>query len=514
MGVTGDYKKNTVLNISTNLISKVIILVVGIILPKLYMENYGSEINGLLSSISNILVYVNLLESGIGGASTQALYKAIARNDKDGINSILAATNKFYHRIGIYFALIICILAVTYPYAVNSGLSYGLISALVLLSAVPSVIRYFFQGKYTILLNADNRAYVLNTVSLGMDLLTNFLKIVIILLGYGVIYVQMAYVAISMLQLMFVYVYIKTHYSYLNLKVEPNEQAIAKRKYVFVHTIASTIFSNIDVLVLTLFCDLKLVSVYSVYHMVFLQVNQLVKGIASGTSATFGQIYSVDKEYFKDVYRLFSVGFRMISGIMMLTVSVMILPFLRIYTRNVHDAKYIDTLLPIMFFISNYLDVIRWPEVIVVNSTGYFKETARQAILETMINLTFSILLVYKYGIYGVLIATTLALLYRTTDFFVFVGKNILKEPFIREILYMVVSSFVSLVIVYISEKLIKEFYSWIVLIILATVVGICSVAVFGIITLVIYPIESRMIVLKMVYFFKTKISRGKKEKL
>lgn len=49
-------------------ISQVVTLLLGIIIPKLMIVSYGSEVNGLLSSIRQVFVYVALLEAGIGTA--------------------------------------------------------------------------------------------------------------------------------------------------------------------------------------------------------------------------------------------------------------------------------------------------------------------------------------------------------------------------------------------------------------------------------------------------------------
>lgn len=42
-------------------ISQVVTLLLGIIIPKLMIVSYGSEVNGLLSSIRQVFVYVALL---------------------------------------------------------------------------------------------------------------------------------------------------------------------------------------------------------------------------------------------------------------------------------------------------------------------------------------------------------------------------------------------------------------------------------------------------------------------
>lgn len=64
------------------------------------MVNYGSEANGLIASIVQIISYFALLEAGVGAASLQALYKPVAGNDRSHINSILAATSSYYKKPG------------------------------------------------------------------------------------------------------------------------------------------------------------------------------------------------------------------------------------------------------------------------------------------------------------------------------------------------------------------------------------------------------------------------------
>ena len=77
-------------------ISQVVTLLLGIIIPKLMIVSYGSEVNGLLSSIRQVFVYVALLEAGIGTASLQALYAPVALGDNKRICEIMAATSALH----------------------------------------------------------------------------------------------------------------------------------------------------------------------------------------------------------------------------------------------------------------------------------------------------------------------------------------------------------------------------------------------------------------------------------
>ena len=106
-------------NIIFGILGQALTVVFAIIVPKVIIEYYGSEVNGLLSSISQILVYLGLFEAGVGTASLQALYQPIAEGGKKDINSILSATNKYYKRTSkLYFAALV-VFSVIYPFVVK-----------------------------------------------------------------------------------------------------------------------------------------------------------------------------------------------------------------------------------------------------------------------------------------------------------------------------------------------------------------------------------------------------------
>ena len=55
--------KKGIYNIVFGILGQALTVVFAIIVPKVIIEYYGSEVNGLLSSISQILVYLGLFEA-------------------------------------------------------------------------------------------------------------------------------------------------------------------------------------------------------------------------------------------------------------------------------------------------------------------------------------------------------------------------------------------------------------------------------------------------------------------
>ena len=82
-------------NLISSLIYQFVLISLSFLLPRLYLENFGSEVNGVLSTIKQIFVYMVLLEAGVGLATTQALYKRIGQKDFNSANEVLSATNSY-----------------------------------------------------------------------------------------------------------------------------------------------------------------------------------------------------------------------------------------------------------------------------------------------------------------------------------------------------------------------------------------------------------------------------------
>ena len=64
----------------------------------------------------------------------------------------------------------------------------------------------------------------------------------------------------------------------------------------------------------------------------------------------------------------------------------------------------------------------------VIEYAGHFKLTQNKSIIESLLNLIVSLICVNKFGIYGVLCGTIVALLYRTNDMIIYASIKLLKR--------------------------------------------------------------------------------------
>lgn len=420
-------KRNSIRNLWWGLTGNIITSLVAIIIPRLFIVNYGSEVNGLLASIRQIYVYLALLEAGVGDASVLALYGPMGRKNHQTANGILAATHYYYKKIGIIYAACVVAMSLIYPLLLDTTIPYEVCCLVILLQGSGSVISYLFQGKYNMLLRVDNRNYVTTNLGTVTTVLTDICRVVLLMMGRSIIAVQATYLVFNLIRMTYIAWYMKKNYAWIDLKVKPDFQSISQRSAVLVHQISSLVFNHTDVLILTFVSGLKAVSIYSMYAAIYGMVSNIVTIVSNSVQAVLGQTFHNNPQMYLNLQDTFEVFYlAMVFGLYAIA-SVFILPFMELYTRGA-DINYLDWRLPVLFGIYQLLNYGRASSNQIISFAGKYKETQWRAWLETIINLVVSFVCVFRFGIYGVLIGTIAALFYRANDIVIFANKNILHR--------------------------------------------------------------------------------------
>lgn len=421
-------KENSIKNLFWGLTSFFITTLIGIVIPRLFIVSYGSEVNGLLSSIKQIFAYFALLEAGVGGATLQALYGPMARDDHEEISAVLSATNRFYRKTGLLYALGVIILALVYPLLVQSELPYYLVLGVILFQGEAGVVKYFVTSKLQLLMKVDGKNYILTNLGTVFTIISNLARIILMYMGANVLSVQSVFCVIDVMQVLLIVGYTQKHYAWLDLSAKPNFGAISQRNSVLVHQLSGLVFNNTDTIILTLFCGLKTVSVYAMYNMLFGMVANVIGYISSSVSFAMGQIFNSDREHFKKIQEAYETFYLAISFALFTIAYIFILPFLRLYTAGVSDVNYIDEWIPVLFVVYQVLNYGRNTSASIIDYAGHYQQTQWRSTLETCINLVASFVAVHFLGIYGVLLGTIAALLYRTNDTILYANHKIMQR--------------------------------------------------------------------------------------
>lgn len=464
--------------------TKLVTIALSFLIPRLFIVSYGSEVNGLLSTINQIFTYLALLEAGIGTASVNALYKPLDRENREQINEVLSQSRTYFRKVTwVYIACVIGF-ACVYPFVSRSSVDNWTIFAVILLQGATSCISYYFCATYEQLLRADGKQYILDSIAFLIHVGISVAKIVLVSLGCSIVIVQLGFFVISVLKIPIVLVLCKKQYPWLQLKKRKTCDLLKERKAFVVHQISQTIFTNTDVLLISTFCSLALASVYSVYNMVFGALNAMVNTANAGLGFVLGQNYYKEKERFLEIYDHYSALYSMAVFIIMSVAYILMIPFVRLYTAGVTDINYTLQWFPLLFTIVNVLSGVRAVASRLITVSGHAEKTQKRSILEAIINIVSSLALVQWLGIYGVLLGTIVALLYRTNDMIIYANKVILKRNPWKEYKGILVNAILFVGIVVVTSNMTLPANNYLELVGVAIVVALAVAAVYICVTL------------------------------
>lgn len=481
-------KKKLLLNTSTSLIYQIVSVICGLVIPRIFIQYYGSAINGLVSSISQFLSFITLLELGVGAVVQSALYKPLAEKNASEISKIIVSAEKFFKRIALIFAGYIFLLVLFYPIIVNDQFGWAFTATLIVVISISTFAQYYFGITYQMLLNADQRAYIQFSIQTGMLLLNALATIVLAFLGADVIILKLVSSLIFLLRPI-VFTACAKKYYHIDRSIQYEGEPIKQKWNGLAQHLASVVLNSTDVVILTLFSTLENVSIYYVYHAVVNGVKTLITTVTNSVQATIGDMIARnEQETLDSFFSFFEWLVHTLVTLLFTCTGLLILPFVEVYTANISDVNYYLPSFAILITLAQASYCLRLPYNIAVLAAGHYKQTQSSAIIEALINIVLSIILVSKFGLIGVAIGTLVAMCYRTAYFAFYLQKNILKRSlkhFVQHIIVDGVSVGLSIVFTYRLTMVDVVFSSWIVLAMEVSV--ICFVIIFAVNLLVYY---------------------------
>jgi len=456
---------NTLRNTGVNIICQIANLAVSIVIPPLLIGTYGSVVNGLITTIKQIISYTSLVGAGISDSTIVSLYKPLRKKDNKSVSEIYKAVGKSFNKAGFIFSSISVVLAFLLPFIKNDGLPYYFITLMVLILSLSGASEFFFTGKFRALLTADQKVYVVNLAQTIGAVVGAVLTIILIELKTEILIVQLVATVAYVLRIIIMFSFVKKNYKFVDTAVEPDYSAISRRQAATVHQVTALIIFGSQSLFIAYFCGFAEASVFSIYNLIFAGLNTLLVTISSAVLGSMGNLIAEgNDEKVRDVYDLYEFGYNIIGFSCYATAVIMIVPFLILYVGGITDEQYIRTELVILFVTMGMSNCIRTPGVTMIAAKGHYKETQYRALIEMTICLVGQMLLVRQYGIAGVLIATTVAYSYRTVDIILYSHKWIMfdspKKSLIRAIINIIVLVLVFFVNTFI-EVTASGYLSW-----------------------------------------------------
>lgn len=430
------------LNILTSLMSRIVVIACGLVVPRIFIKTYGSAIYGITTSIAQFVAYVSLLEGGVARVARAELYTPLASGDNYEISRVYYAIKKYFGIIGLVLIAYIAVLSFAYfDIAKIQLIDRRTTFILVWVISMSLMAKYFGGLANLTLMDADQRQYISNIIITISAVLNAVIIAVLANSGKDIVTVKFFSGGVYVLQPAVYMLYIRKHYALQH--VEKDISGLKNKWTGIGQHFAYFLHRNIDILMLTVFCDIKFVAVYTVYNLVVSSMSKIVRSFTSGMEAAFGNmIANQESESLKSVFHNYKYMLSTVAAILFSATAVLIVPFVRLYTTGIVDADYIQPVFAIILLLSETIDCISHPCYCLTVSANKLKESHWGSYGEAAVNIVVSMILVRWNPLVGIAMGTLTATLYKAVFYMVYSSRQIVRislKYLIKNLLFVVV---------------------------------------------------------------------------
>ena len=403
--------KLSLLNAITALTMTLVNGLLGIVVTRFVIDQYGSDFNGLNSTANQIINVLLIIEGGFTMASNVALFAPLTQGDYPLANGILSATRNKFKKVGIIFFLVGIAVAVVYGLVANSGLPEEFIFTVILMTIAPAAFNLYYATTYRVLLQTQQKEYVINIITICTIGLGHLANIVMISCGGPMWMVRFITMVFAFANSIMIAGYVKKKTPYLNLKQEPRAEMIQGTGDVMVQKVTGVIYNSAPIVFLSISATggTALASVYAVYNNVFTMIKSLLHSVIDAPRLSFGQMLTERKK--SDVWQAFAqYEFAAFAAVFVLLTSccVLILPFVSLYTDGITDINYYDVKIALLMVGISALEMLHIPSGHMINMAGKFRVSRNFQLIACTVLVIGMAVGGAVWGIYGMLMAILL----------------------------------------------------------------------------------------------------------
>lgn len=409
--------KNVLVNTGTGIAVKFLRMFLNFVLKTVFIKVLGIQYTGVSSLFTDILTILSFAELGIGSAITYALYKPVAENDQRKISQLMNFYKQAYRLVAavvlIFGVLLIPFLDVLVKDTPDIKENMTLIYFLYLVNTACSYLLIYKSA----ILEARQKKYVISKMEGMMTFVRLVAECVILIVFEQFLLYLVLEILLTVIQNLMIAKEADKEYDckYPTEKLSKDEKqslfddigALA------MYQISWVVLSGTDSVVISAFLGTSMVGFLSYYKMIITQITSFLQQFFTSANASVGNLAVEGNE--KRQYRLFcDINFAVFWLMAFCCSSLYILfnLFVEIWLGKEYVlGESIVLALVLDFFVANMIRCI----ALFRTSNGLFVQGKYRPVIMAVLNILLSIILVYKMGVFGVLIATVLSRLVTQT---------------------------------------------------------------------------------------------------
>ena len=404
--------KNSLKNMSIVLIGQFIKVLLNFIVRLIFVRVLTTEYLGLEGLFSNILTVLSLAELGIGQAITFSLYDPLKSNDVPKIQALMNLYKKAYISIGLFILIVGLSLNPFLGYFIketpNINENLHVIYSLYVLTIALS---YFASYKRE-LINADQKMYISNMYIFGCLVVMNILQIIGLIITKQYIVFLVIKIIVVLAENILISKKADKLYPYIceknNERISKNDMNKIKKNILgaVAYKLGKVGVNATDNIIISKFIGLVSVGLYSNYRLISTSTSTILNQLCSSVTASVGNLGTKNKDKVYSVFNKIYLGGFWLYALVSVGLLVLLNDFVELWLgKDFLLSQSIVLLIVLNFFLNGISSII----AIFRDAFGLYWKGKAKPIVELVVNLVFSLILVGKFGLFGVLIGTLIS---------------------------------------------------------------------------------------------------------
>lgn len=404
---------NSALNLASGFIYRMTITLSGFVVRSVFIHYLSADYLGVNGLYSNILSMLSLADLGFGTAMNYCLYKPLAKKDDAKIIQLLHLYKKVYAVIG---SVIFCIGMSLVPFLgilIKDPPNINGLTFYYVLYLLNSCMSYWFFAYRNSLISADQKAYIVSSYDTVFTLIKSALQIVLLTVFHNFTVYLLTQIGCTIAQNVALAIKAKQLYPVLRQKCT-KKLPTDERKVIFANVralslnrIAHVALNGTDNIIISAFVGIRWVGLLSNYSLITEAITGILTQVTGAITSSLGNYFA--KEGNDAGYQLFCrINFLnyWLYGYSFVAFVILLNPFITIWLGVDYIlSEEIIFAIAINFFVAGIMNTL-WT---FRSTLGLFSQGKYRPLIVAAINIVLSICLSFIWGVFGVLIATSIS---------------------------------------------------------------------------------------------------------
>ena len=430
-------KKRSLLNVSTSIISHILLLIAALVVRRFLIQRIGNDVNGLNSLYTSILGVLAVAELGIGRAIIYSMYRPIINDDRKLVAALYGLYKKMYRIIGIVIFAAGLLITPFLPVLISDYESIDVnVYTTFILMLVSVVLSYFYSAK-TALIEAHKDNYITTGIATVCSLIRYVLQMVVILLWPS--FTIYLFCNIISTLLVWIVTGLVTGKKYGDIiaaheTVDDGTKAeiIRNVKAMFLHKVGTVMVNSADSMIISAFIGVVILGKYSNYNYIATSMVGIITLFFTPLTSVIGHLCAAGDKNETKKYFDFFFSINYILGVVFFLGYFSVIDYVVVLLFG--TGLEVSRAIAFIITLSRFISYMRNAALLFRNASGTFYNDRWKPAAEGIVNVVLSITFVKVFPedlrVVGVIVATiiTTLLICDTVEPYV-IYKHVFGKP-------------------------------------------------------------------------------------